>query len=81
MSTQKDEHQILYHMGRVVQQVGILRNVPWLTDLFNKLPNPQLQQQIKFRQFTKSMFFNRYHQGLATELDVFHYLVSLLFSY
>ncbi|EGG12283.1 uncharacterized protein MELLADRAFT_123517 [Melampsora larici-populina 98AG31] len=73
---QHDEHGILSHMGRVVQQVGILRNVPWLTSLVNQLPNQKIKQQDQFREFTKSMFLRRYKQGLATELDVFHYLLG-----
>lgn len=73
---QDDEHGILSHMGRVVQQVGILRNVPWLTSLVNQLPNQKIKQQNQFREFTKSMFLRRYKEGLATEVDVFHYLLG-----
>ncbi|KAH9823309.1 cytochrome P450 [Melampsora americana] len=73
---QDDEHKILNHMGRVVQQVGILRNVPWLTSLVNQLPNQKIKQQDRFREFTKSMFLRRYKKGLATEVDVFHYLLG-----
>ncbi|KAG0147082.1 hypothetical protein CROQUDRAFT_656550 [Cronartium quercuum f. sp. fusiforme G11] len=74
--TQKDKHGILHHMGQVVQQVGILRNVPWVTALVNSFSNAKIREQASFREFTKSMFVRRYKQGLATELDVFHYLLG-----
>lgn len=76
--TQKDEHQIVHHLSRVVQQAGVLRNLPWLTALYHRLPNSQSKEQAAFKQFTQSLFIHRYQQGLNTEVDVFHYLVSWL---
>ncbi|KAI8454163.1 cytochrome P450 67 [Phakopsora pachyrhizi] len=76
LKTQKDEHHILEQMGRVVQQAGILRNVPWLTPLVKIWPSAQTKEQVAFREFTKTMFLKRWKQGLGKQIDVFHYLLG-----
>ncbi|KAH9823316.1 cytochrome P450 [Melampsora americana] len=76
LKLQNDERRILYHLGRVVQQAGVLRNVPWLTPLVNALPTSQRKEQMEFREFGKSMLMRRYNQGLGSEIDVFHYLLG-----
>ncbi|MBW0476801.1 hypothetical protein O181_016516 [Austropuccinia psidii MF-1] len=76
LKSQHDEHQILEQMGRVVRQVGIVRNMPWLTPIVKAWPNPQRREQLNFRNFTKSMFLRRWKQGTGTQVDVFHYLLG-----
>jgi hypothetical protein len=80
LKNQEEKHRILTHMGRVVRQVGILRNMPWLTPLVQAWPSTQREDQSQFKEFTRSMFLRRRNQGLGSQIDVFHYLVSKLSS-
>jgi len=73
---QEEKHRILSHMGRVVRQVGTIRNMPWLTPVVQAWPCTQRKEQLEFKEFTKSMFLRRRDQGLASQLDVFHYLLG-----
>ncbi|KAA1094636.1 cytochrome P450 monooxygenase 67 [Puccinia graminis f. sp. tritici] len=76
LKNQEEKHRILTHMGRVVRQVGIVRNMPWLTPLVKAWPSTQRKEQSEFRDFTKSMFLRRRNQGFGSQLDVFHYLLG-----
>lgn len=75
LQTQEDKHQLLTQMGQVVRQVGIIRNMPWLTPLVNTFSNAGKQQE-DFKEFTRSMFLRRQAQGLGSRFDVFHYLLG-----
>ncbi|OAV99731.1 cytochrome P450 67 [Puccinia triticina 1-1 BBBD Race 1] len=76
LKNQKEKHRLLTHMGRVVRQVGIVRNMPWLTPLVKAWPSTQRKEQSEFRNFTRSMFLKRRNQGFGSQLDVFHYLLG-----
>ncbi|PLW22805.1 hypothetical protein PCASD_12137 [Puccinia coronata f. sp. avenae] len=76
LKSQEEKHRILTHMGRVVRQVGILRNMPWLTPLVQAWPSTQREDQSQFKEFTRSMFLRRRNQGLGSQIDVFHYLLG-----
>ncbi|KNZ63089.1 cytochrome P450 67, partial [Puccinia sorghi] len=39
-------------------------------------PCTQRKEQLEFKEFTRSMFLRRRNQGLAPQLDVFHYLLG-----
>ncbi|KAH9462617.1 hypothetical protein Pst134EB_006504 [Puccinia striiformis f. sp. tritici] len=76
LKNQEEKQRILTQMVRVVRQVGIVRNMPWLTPLVKAWPSTQRKEQHEFREFTRSMFLRRRNQGLGTQLDVFHYLLG-----